>query len=147
LTKELYEAARAHLNRHHELTSALLYHDWAIYAIARSQGFKWIFDPEPFVEYRQHQHNDTGARMSWSGVKLRLSMFRSGRYARQVVTIAALCALSPLPNTLAQRWLRLAAQTPGFMRNLRKGLFCIRHGRRKPFDRIVTGAAAFNGWL
>ena len=38
------------------------YHDWLIYAYARSNGFKWYIDPYPGVEYRQHNANVFGAK-------------------------------------------------------------------------------------
>ena len=46
------------------------YHDWLIYAYARSNGFKWYIDPYPGVEYRQHNANVFGANV---GVKAFIS--------------------------------------------------------------------------
>ena len=39
------------------------YHDWLIYAYARSNGFKWYIDSYPGVEYRQHNANVFGANV------------------------------------------------------------------------------------
>lgn len=39
------------------------YHDWLIYAFARSHGFKWYVDSYPGVEYRQHATNFFGANV------------------------------------------------------------------------------------
>ena len=50
------------------------YHDWLIYAYARSNGFKWYIDSYPGVEYRQHNANVFGANV---GVKAFISrMYR-----------------------------------------------------------------------
>ena len=39
------------------------YHDWLIYAYARSNVFKWHIDSYPGVEYRQHNANVFGANV------------------------------------------------------------------------------------
>ena len=50
------------------------YHDWLIYAYARSKGFKWYVDSYPSVEYRQHTTNVFGANV---GIKAFISrMYR-----------------------------------------------------------------------
>jgi rhamnosyltransferase len=50
------------------------YHDWLIYAYARSNGFKWYVDSYPGVEYRQHNANVFGANV---GIRAFLSRIRS----------------------------------------------------------------------
>lgn len=49
------------------------YHDWLIYAYARSNGFKWYIDSYPGVEYRQHSANIFGANV---GIKAFVSRIR-----------------------------------------------------------------------
>ena len=39
------------------------YHDWLIYAYARTQSFKWHIDSYPGVDYRQHSANVFGANV------------------------------------------------------------------------------------
>ena len=39
------------------------YHDWLIYAYARSNVFKWHIDSYPGIEYRQHNANVFGANV------------------------------------------------------------------------------------
>jgi len=46
------------------------YHDWLIYAYARSKGFKWYVDSYPSVEYRQHTTNVFGVNV---GIKAFIS--------------------------------------------------------------------------
>ena len=46
------------------------YHDWLVYAYARSNDFKWYIDPYPGVKYRQHNANVFGANV---GVKAFIS--------------------------------------------------------------------------
>lgn len=49
------------------------YHDWLIYAYARSKGFKWYIHSYPGVEYRQHNANVFGANV---GIKAFVSRVR-----------------------------------------------------------------------
>ena len=46
------------------------YHDWLIYAFARTHGFKWYIDSYPSVDYRQHSSNVFGANV---GIKAFIS--------------------------------------------------------------------------
>ena len=46
------------------------YHDWLIYAFARTHGFKWYIDSYPGVDYRQHSLNVFGANV---GIKAFIS--------------------------------------------------------------------------
>lgn len=50
------------------------YHDWFIYAFARSTGYKWHIDSYPSLFYRQHSNNVLGANV---GIKAFLSRTRS----------------------------------------------------------------------
>ena len=49
------------------------YHDWLIYAYARSNVFKWHIDSCPGVEYRQHNANVFGANV---GIRAFISRIR-----------------------------------------------------------------------
>lgn len=60
-------------------------HDWLIYAIARSTGFKWICDGEAHIFYRQHAANVYGARSSFGGIVAKLNLIRSGWYRQNIL--------------------------------------------------------------
>lgn len=60
-------------------------HDWLIYAIARSAGFRWICDDEAHIFYRQHAANVYGARTSFGGMIAKLSQIRSGWYRQNIL--------------------------------------------------------------
>ncbi len=147
VTRALFEHVQAAFRQRADLTSRLIYHDWAIYALARSRGMKWRFDAEPFVLYRQHGRNDTGARYSLTGITRRLQLFRDGRYAAQVAAVTALCLDSAPGSPLPRRWLELDSCSPQLARKLRKAAFCALHGRRKLMDRLATAMATLAGWL
>lgn len=60
-------------------------HDWVIYAICRSAGFRWFHDDRSLIHYRQHRANVYGARPGISGVFARLGMVKSGWYRNHIL--------------------------------------------------------------
>ena len=54
------------------------YHDWLIYAFARSHGFKWYVDSHLGVEYRQHATNVFGANIGTKAFISRVNRVLSG---------------------------------------------------------------------
>lgn len=147
VTAALFRMVQQLFRKRPDLTARLIYHDWALYALARVQGTPWVFDAEPFIIYRQHGGNDTGARGSVAGIRRRLRMFRDGRYAGQVRAVLLLCLEIAPRNELLRRWQRLDSHAPRLVRRAGKAVFCIRHGRRRQLDRLLTAIAALAGWL
>ena len=147
LTKSFYEQARRFLARNAPLTHAIHYHDWTLYALARSWGLRWVFDPTPAVRYRQHGRNDTGARDSFAAIGKRLHLIRSGWYARQLRAVAELCAAANRSNAVVSAWRDLLFSRHTWRRRLRIVGFCLSGGRRSPVDNAVVILAALSGWL
>ncbi len=147
ITASLFESIQRVFRAHPDVTAEFVYHDWAIYALARAQDIPWRFDGQPFLIYRQHDANDTGARGSLAGIRRRLRMFRDGRYAAQVSAICRLCLEVAPANILLRRWQRLDRSSASAALRLRKAVFCIFYGRRRQTDRFLTAAAALMGWL
>jgi rhamnosyltransferase len=121
------------------------FHDWMIYAWARSSGSKWHIDPNPTLYYRQHANNEYGVNSGWAAFRKRLRQMRSGWYRQQVLAIADLVRSGPSftsecattigmleRNTLASRWaLTLKAH------QLRRGAT----------DRVWLVFACLMGWI
>lgn len=64
-------------------------HDWLAYAVCRASGRKWLIDPTPSVQYRQHTHNVIGAN---SGIKAKLARIRNMSWYRQeVMKVVQVC--------------------------------------------------------
>ncbi len=122
------------------------YHDWVVYAIARSLGRSWHFDTRAVMTYHQHAGNDTGARNSMTGVARRLALIRRGWYERQVDGVVAVVRHVNPSDRNASRWYELRAQAApiGFVRRL---VFVLRHGRRRLSDRLILGLAVLTGHL
>lgn len=147
LSAEFYGRAREFLANNAALRREIHYHDWALYALARSWSLPWVFDPTPSMRYRQHDWNDTGARTSLGGAEKRLRLIRSGWYARQLGTIARLCAAANPSNAVIEAWQAILAAPRTWLRRARIVRFCIRGGRRGAADNCVLLIAALAGWL
>jgi rhamnosyltransferase len=60
-------------------------HDWLFYAICRSNGFRWVFDPSHPIRYRQHAANQYGARSGLAGVVFRIRNIANGWYRARIL--------------------------------------------------------------
>lgn len=66
------------------------YHDWAIYAFYRAMSIPWVIDDRSFIDYRQHDANDTGVNSGVKAYKKRLRLFLNRSYESQVTAIVKL---------------------------------------------------------
>jgi rhamnosyltransferase len=78
-------------------------HDWLIYAIARSAGYKWICDIEAHIFYRQHATNVYGARSSFGGLIAKLNHIRSGWYRQNVIWLQQFISNNEYESKIFQR--------------------------------------------
>jgi rhamnosyltransferase len=147
LRADLYQDARLFVMTHQSLTAAVHYHDWMIYALARSWGRTWTFDPSASVTYRQHASNDTGARSSAAGMRKRLTLMRRGWYRAQLTAICAVCTAAAPYNAEVAEWRSLLLAGSGWKRRLQIAGFCIRRGRRRTLDSLIVAFAAIAGWI
>ena len=128
LTVALAAALQQELRHDPERFDGIGYHDWLIYAFARTHGFRWVIDPTPGVLYRQHGHNELGANFGLGGVERRWGRLTSGWFRRQVLHIADLWPADhgPLVERLRRlKWrdrLWLAYAAPRCRRRLRDQL-------------------------
>ncbi len=143
LAAPFYERARHFLVGNRELTRPIHYHDWALYALARTWGLRWTLDPHPTVRYRQHGNNDTGARNSANGIARRLRLIRQGWYRRQLCAIADLCFAADPSNPTVATWRTVLDAR----QRLRTAQFCMRGGRRKAVDNAILVLSAMAGWI
>lgn len=122
------------------------YHDWIVFALARSHDMGWYIDREPVMRYYQHAANDTGARQSLSGVVRRLTLISSGWYREQVNAVCRLVLAENPGDIWAQQWLDLS-RCCGWNARFSRLLFVLRHGRRRLSDRLIQAAAVMTGRL
>jgi rhamnosyltransferase len=147
LRADFYARVRRFVLENAHLVPCIHYHDWMLYALARSWGCSWTFDPWPSVTYRQHASNDTGARGSWTAVRRRLGLIRSGWYRAQLEAIATVCAAAAPGNPLVLEWNSLLADKTGLGRRWRIARFCLSTGRRRRLDNAALVLAAVTGWI
>lgn len=147
LRADFYERIRRFVTAHAPLTREVHYHDWMIYALARSWGQSWTFDPSPSVQYRQHTGNDTGARATLSGVRKRLTLIKGGWYRRQLAAILAICVAAAPEKSVIASWRSAFESQRGWRRRFRLAWFALRSGRRKRLDSAVVVLAALAGWI
>jgi rhamnosyltransferase len=147
LASDFYRRLRAFLVEHVSQTKLLHYHDWAIYALSRSWKVNWIFDQKPCLKYRQHGENDTGARTSLSGIRMRLGRIKNGWYSEQLRTIANICFTASPADPVIAEWHDLLAQPHSPVRAWRIAGFCLRGGRRRLSDRVIFLSAVVAGWI
>jgi rhamnosyltransferase len=147
LSAEFYERVRTFLAAHPDLTRRLHYHDWLMYALARSWGLGWCFDPSPSMKYRQHAGNDTGARGTLDGIVRRLSLVRQGWYRTQLHAIAGLCVTAAPANATVASWYTRFMRPDCWRRRLQIARFCLRGGRRRTRDNMIAVFAALSGWI
>jgi rhamnosyltransferase len=129
--------------------SQLHYHDWALYALCRSSGLRWHFDPKVCLNYRQHASNDTGARASGAGLRRRVALIREGWYRRQVDAVACLVQTVRPGDPATARWqaIRIKDQGSNWSHRASRLWFVIRHGRRRLQDRAILATAVLCGYL
>jgi rhamnosyltransferase len=147
LTTHFYSRVREFIQERKILTNDLHYHDWALYALARSWQLRWAFDADSAIDYRQHDRNDTGARLSLDGVIRRLNRVASGWYGKQIVGVYRLVAEVNPTDPLITEWGQALPSHRSLSRRFRIARFCIRGGRRKVNDNLMLIGAALLGWI
>lgn len=90
LSNRLATSVQAFCRERADSLTDIMLHDWFIYALARSAGYRWYIDAEPSLLYRQHGGNQVGANVGFKAVKSRIAIFRSGVWLRQGKLIESL---------------------------------------------------------
>lgn len=88
LTKKLALLVRKLISSNHFDIQSFFHHDWLVYAIARSEGLKWIIHNKGSMRYRQHQSNETGVNAGYRAFWARVKKLRSGWYLNHVYHLA-----------------------------------------------------------
>lgn len=147
LSAAFYERVRRFISERSEMARGLHFHDWTVYALARSWGLRWVFDSTPTVIYRQHDGNDTGARGSFGGVLRRLALLRNGWYRSQLEQICLLCSSAAPEDARIAAWRRVLLQPRGYQRTALLTCLSLRWGRRRKLDKLVFTFACLAGWI
>ena len=112
-----------------EISQMKQYHDWLIYAFARTNYYKWFIDGYASMQYRQHPLNDFGAHVGFSGFLVRVKRVIKGEGFDQVLLLIKILKLESDP--FVSKWyplsrfsfLRLAFYAPQCRRRLREKIY------------------------
>lgn len=121
------------------------YHDWLIYAFARTNNYPWVIDNWSSMQYRQHANNQIGVNAGWRSYWLRVKKMLSGHGFEQSLLIADLVHASSTPvvqkglrgGRLGYLWLALRANQCRRKRldQLWFFILCVLFAMAKPADR------------
>ena len=110
MTSRLVVEFRRFLAANREEIESVQFHDWMLYAWARSHGFSWHIEARPTVFYRQHDRNEYGANIGWGAFKRRLHQVRSGWYRDEIIKISHLIQTAPAFTSECAETVRLVAK-------------------------------------
>ncbi|QWD19770.1 glycosyltransferase family 2 protein [Polynucleobacter paneuropaeus] len=83
-------------------------HDWFFYQLVTGAEGEVIYDPKPYVKYRQHDANLVGANIGWSARIRRIKLLLAGRFKDwNEVNVNALLTISHLLSPESKKTLQL----------------------------------------
>ncbi len=140
LNKALATALQAFITAHPNELGEVYLHDWFIYAFARAQGFPWIMDATPCMQYRQHASNQVGVNKGLNALLRRARMATSGWAFAQAAMIAHLVGANRLPQIAS--W--LSGGRIGLLRLSLHARLCRRHPRDQALFFVACWLRALN---
>ncbi|VVO62161.1 hypothetical protein PS862_00876 [Pseudomonas fluorescens] len=141
MSKSLAVSLKASMLDNWQQLQEVSLHDWYCYAFARSHGYRWYIDPEPSMNYRQHERNQVGANKGLSPLIARYKTIHDGWWFNQVQLIVHLVGQGTDP--FVQTWLKLRPRQ--LMRLSLSAWHCRRRVRDKAFFFCICWATALTG--
>lgn len=65
----------------------IIWHDWALYAVAKENNLDWVIDDKAHTLYRLHANNHTGQLNSLAQLQRRLKFLFYGEYRKQIISL------------------------------------------------------------
>ncbi|MFW5469304.1 glycosyltransferase [Knoellia sp. CPCC 206435] len=87
LKRETFFALQKWIQSRFDEIQDIEYHDWLIYAWARTNRYEWYIDSQSTLAYRQHAANQLGANRGLAAAAKRLVSMRDGWYLQQAQMI------------------------------------------------------------
>lgn len=153
MTSELMCSFQKFVLKYSSNINDLHYHDWTVYAYARTSNLNWYFDVNPYLMYRQHLGNDTGARQGFKAYFARAKLVKSGWYINQVRVLSHCLKsefpLNPITSFICDNALLNGKKLKGVgvLNWLNTLLLLVKYGRRKKIDSFALGVFFVLGWL
>lgn len=133
----LFNKSRRFIKENYGLLKDFYYHDWLIYIICRCSNLKWFFDETPYLNYRQHSSNDTGAKNSISSIYKRLKLLFSGWYKNQVSISTNISIFISRNNLLIKKFGDIFNCPDSINRRYKLCKFIFNNGRRKKLENLI----------
>ncbi|MDQ9170125.1 glycosyltransferase [Oxalobacteraceae bacterium R-40] len=116
-------------------------HDWLIYAITRSYGFRWYIDTCSFIYYRQHENNAFGANSGLHSYFKRMRLLRRGWYRQNILYVSSFCSLNEVQQKNLLRIKRWKLKDRIFL------ALNANHFRRRPIEKISIAFMLLLGFM
>lgn len=117
------------LNDASNIAHEVALHDWLAYAVCRSLGRKWLIDPMPSLQYRQHSHNVLGANSGTKAKLARIKKMADGWYRGEILKVVNVCCtisddqrLNQLGDSLIHKGLKSRFGLLSFVSEARRSL-------------------------
>lgn len=94
LTQKLALHLQRFLIQNQQTCKDIALHDWFIYAFARTNGYKWVVDKQPHMQYRQHEKNVIGANVGLQAKLSRWKKLRAGWLNTQAILLGDIIGYS-----------------------------------------------------
>lgn len=141
ISKRLADSLKASMLDNWLLLQNVSLHDWYCYAFTRSHGYRWYIDPQPSMDYRQHERNQVGANKGFGPLIARYKTIHDGWWFNQVQLITHLVGQSA--NPFVRTWLELRRWQ--LIKLSFSAWQCRRRMRDKAFFLCVCWITAFTG--
>jgi rhamnosyltransferase len=93
INKDLFKSFQSFIKNKYDLFD---YHDWLIYAYARSHGFLWTIDESPNLFYRQHNDNVVGVNFGIKAYQRRLNRILFGQWFNEINNLTKILHMDKL---------------------------------------------------
>ncbi|CAN5168496.1 glycosyltransferase family 2 protein [soil metagenome] len=145
ISHDLFELVRRCVREHPEIAARIDYHDSYMYVVARSAERRWFIDPQPTVDYRQHDSNVIGANVGARSAFARLDLIREHWHRQQAIAMTELAltiASEPLRSELEELLRMFSSRSISTRLALARGAWQF---RRRPRDRFIIAALILAG--
>lgn len=93
IKKDLFKSVQSFVKNKQDLFQ---YHDWFIYAYARSQEFEWTIDESPNLFYRQHNENVAGVNSGIKAYLRRVNRILFGKWFNEIYHLTKILHIDKL---------------------------------------------------
>ena len=140
MSERLIELARTQLSQPSSEARAAEFHDWLMYVLCRSRGWRWVIDGQATVDYRQHETNVMGANQGAASARKRLGLIANKWHRSEAALLTRVgleVAESDIRPRLEEALALFEHRSPAARARL---LRLAPELRRRPRDRAIIGS-------